>query len=1021
MRIFNRHVSNELSAYCQGELSTKDAARVASHLLGCLRCRKELEEIRKGIRLAEQLPQMICPDSIWDGIAVRLVEESDTSVQVKEGKKMIYRGRAIIGAWPLWRWGVAALLAISLSFALFPLMQRYSQDLDSEDRSQFVAVAQGATAGSLQIVDCDGRPQQLCPLKHTDVKAELSGFLARVTVTQEFHNPFSENIEAVYTFPLSQNAAVDSMTMYIGERVVRGEIKRREEAQAIYQAARETGHIASLLEQERPNIFTQSVANIVPGAEVKIVISYIETLKYENGTYEFVYPTVVGKRYIPGSSDLSNHGTDRVVDAARITPTVELESFRSGHDISIELTIDAGVPIQKFESVLHEVSIKPQTPSQVSLRLKKKRAIPNRDFIFRYNVAGNQIEHALLAHRMNEDGFFTLILQPPQRVTVEDVTPKELVFVLDTSGSMAGFPIEKAKEVISLALADMHPQDTFNLIAFSGYTRILFPKPLPATLENIDKAQQFLASQSGDGSTEMMEAIRAALAPTDAQNHIRIVCFLTDGYVGNDMEIISEVQKHPNARIFSFGIGDAVNRFLLDKIAQYGRGEVEYVTLNEDGSAAARRFHERIRNPLLTDISIDWNGLSVIDLCPQQIPDLFDARPIILMGRYSAGGSGIIRLRGKMAGREIVEEFAIELPQFEPQNRVLATLWARKQIDELMSRDYQGLQQAYMREDIREEIIRLGLEYHLVTQFTAFVAVEEKSVTDNGQPARINVPVAPAAGVSSTGERNFYVNETGVIRTPTPEDLRKYGVLPYLSPIPKYYVALPSNVLRTFERGGISRPGVLLPSDIGSPDLEEDPGRLDINGGRLSARGFVTNPRQVLPFDPITGTKVAIDQTDKKVLFSWQPVDGARSYRLQVSSSINFCLDTLVVDQELITANEYVWHNPAEGNYYWRVLSVSEDGLLGWWSNGPGFTVKVRDLEEDIPITITKMIEVNRALLVIEGITKPGVTLTINQNQVQVDTKGNFKATISFPVNVRKLILEALDTNGKRRKIVHLF
>jgi Ca-activated chloride channel family protein len=192
-----------------------------------------------------------------------------------------------------------------------------------------------------------------------------------------------------------------------------------------------------------------------------------------------------------------------------------------------------------------------------------------------------------------------MILQPPEQVRVADVTPKELVFVLDTSGSMQGFPIEKAKETMKLALDALYPSDAFNLITFAGDTEILFPAPVRATKANLNKAQAFLSSRSGSGGTEMMTAIKAALEPSDAQGHVRIVCFMTDGEVGNDMEIISEVQKHPNARVFAFGIGSSVNRFLLDKISEYGRGEVEYVGLGDDGSAAAKRFHERIRNPLL--------------------------------------------------------------------------------------------------------------------------------------------------------------------------------------------------------------------------------------------------------------------------------------------------------------------------------------------------------------------------------------------------------------------------------------
>lgn len=621
-----------------------------------------------------------------------------------------------------------------------------------------VASAQGtATSGSLQVLNPNGKPKADCPLKHTDVKAEISGFLSRVVVTQEFENPFPEKIEAVYTFPLPQNAAVDDMTMIVGDRTVRGKILRREEAEAVYEAAKTGGQTASLLSQERPNIFTQSVANILPGEQIKITISYVETLKYEDGSYEFSFPMVVGPRYVPGSAtgpQESSKGngfapnTDRVPDGSRITPPPAPEGMRAGHDISFDLTVDAGVPIDGLNSKTHDVDIERPDDHRARVRLKDLATIPNKDFVFRYDVAGQKIADALLTHASDNGGFFTLILQPPEKVTAEDVTPKELVFVLDTSGSMYGFPIEKAKETMKLALDNLYSYDTFNLITFSGDEHILFPEPVPATKENLARAQAFLESRTGGGGTEMMKAIKASMDPSDAQGHVRIVCFMTDGYVGNDMEIIGEVQKHPNARVFAFGIGGSVNHFLLDNMAKYGRGEVEYVALNDDGSAAARRFHERVRNPLLTDISVDWNGLPVTDVYPKTIPDLFGAKPVILTGRYTGNGKGTIRLKGKMSGRDFVREIPVDFSNSQTQHDVLATLWARTRIDDLMSRDFKGAQQGNMQEDVKQNIIQLGLQYRLMTQFTSFVAVEEMIVTDGGQPRRIDVPVEVPEGVN---------------------------------------------------------------------------------------------------------------------------------------------------------------------------------------------------------------------------------------------------------------------------------
>ncbi len=619
------------------------------------------------------------------------------------------------------------------------------------------AETNNVTPGALEIVDSSGKVLGLCPLKHTDVKAEISGFLSRVRVTQEFENPFKDKIEAVYTFPLPQAAAVDDMTMRVGERVVRGRILRREEAQSVYQAARASGQVASLLDQERPNIFTQSVANIMPGEKVTIEISYVETLKYEDGAYEFVFPTVVGPRYNPGAPTGKQGGgfsddTTQVPDASRITPQVAAAGTRAGHDISIEVALDAGVPLDEIKTGTHEVDVERQGDRRARVSLRRRNTIPNKDFVLKYEVAGKKVEDALLTHRAGKGGFFTFILQPPERVTAEDVMPKELVFVIDTSGSMSGFPIEKAKETMKLAMDNLYPQDTFNLITFAGDTHILFPQPVKATKENLEKAQKFLETREGGGGTEMMKAIKAALDPSDAQDHVRIVCFMTDGYVGNDMAIIGEVQKHPNARVFSFGIGSSVNRFLLDKMAEEGRGEVEYVALNDDGSAAARRFHERVRNPLLTDVSIDWSGLPVADVYPaKRIPDLFSAKPVILTGRYTGSGKGTIKLKGKMSGRDFVREIPVEFPETESRHDVLATLWARTRIDDLMSQDWNGIQQGNAKPEVKETITQLGLEYRLMTQFTSFVAVEEMIVTDGGAPRRIEVPVELPEGVSREG------------------------------------------------------------------------------------------------------------------------------------------------------------------------------------------------------------------------------------------------------------------------------
>ena len=616
----------------------------------------------------------------------------------------------------------------------------------------------GQTPGSLGIVGKDGKIQGTCPLKHTDVRAGISGFLARVTVTQIFANTATHNIEAVYTFPLPQDAAVDDMTIQIGDRTVRGLIKRREEARAIYEKAKNTGHVAALLDQERPNIFTQSVANILPGEQVTVTISDVEALRYEAGSYEFVFPMVVGPRYIPGQpTGYQGSGwapdTNRVPDASRITPWVAAKGTRAGHDISLEIALDAGVPIQEMRSKTHEIDIDREGPSRATVRLRDEATIPNKDFILKYDVAGAQVADAILStpapgRAKPTGGYFTMILQPPARLPESDIQPKELVFVLDTSGSMWGFPLEKAKQVISRALDELYPGDTFNLITFSGDTQIVFPQPVYPTAENIRKAKEVLATRTGGGGTEMMKAIRAALVPSDKQDHVRVVCFLTDGYVGNDMEIVGEVQKHPNARVFAFGIGTAVNRFLLDKMAEAGRGAVEYVTLADKADEAADRFYERVRSPLLTDLYVDWGGLPVTDVYPQRLPDLFSGQPLVITGRYTQPGSGTVHLKGTRAGGQFNRDIPVTLSSSTPPFDALAGYWARRRIDDLMSQDWLGMQRGAMKPELQAQITQLGLDYRLMTQFTSFVAVEDRVVTKNGQPERVEVPVEMPEGVN---------------------------------------------------------------------------------------------------------------------------------------------------------------------------------------------------------------------------------------------------------------------------------
>ncbi len=614
------------------------------------------------------------------------------------------------------------------------------------------AWAEPVSEGCLQALDREQRPLGYCPLEHTDVAVEVSGFIARVTLTQQFGNPYPDPIEAVYTFPMSDRAAVDQMTMRIGERVIKGVVKEKEEARRLYERARQAGQAASLLDQERPNLFTQSVANILPGARIEISISYVEYLKYEEGSYEFSFPMTVGPRYIPGAP--AGQGTSQVPDANRITPPVTPEGTRAGHDIALALMLDAGLPIQNIRSELHKVNIVRPSENKAIVRLTNDKEIPNRDFVLRYGVAGGSIADAVITHADEKGKFFTLVLQPPSSVSPEEATPKEMIFVIDCSGSMRGFPIEKAKSTMRMCIEQMNPRDSFNLISFSGGAGQCFDQSMPNSAGNRAKALEYLLELEGSGGTEMMNAVRKALAGPFPEDRLRVVCFMTDGFIGNDMEIIHEIQKTSGAaRVFSFGIGNSVNRFLIENMARAGRGASEVVLLDSKGDEAAKRFHQRTHRPVLTDITLDTGGLDLQQVLPEPnaIPDLFSAQPLVLTGRYERGGEGEVVLRGHTARGPFERRIRVSLPERQPEHDVLAALWARAKIDAVMARDWIGIQQGQPDSSVKSEVTRLGIDFSLVTQFTSFVAIEEKVINDGGQTRRVEVPIEMADGVSYDG------------------------------------------------------------------------------------------------------------------------------------------------------------------------------------------------------------------------------------------------------------------------------
>ena len=629
------------------------------------------------------------------------------------------------------------------------------------------------TPGELVIVTEGGKQAGACPLKHTDVDAEISGFIARVTVTQQFHNPTGEKIEAVYTFPLPQDSAVDRMEMKVGERTIVGEIHPREEAREIYEAAKASGHVAGLLDQQRPNIFTQAVANITPGAEVTITISYTQLLKYEAGDYEFVFPMVVGPRFIHGES-VGHEGTGTeddttsVPDASKISPPMMPKGTRAGHDISLAVRIEAGVPIYSTQSILHDADYEFPSATSAVVTLKDKNTIQNKDFVLKYSVAGEMVQSGAITHAPGGGmGYFALVVQPPKSAKPKFITPKEMIFVIDTSGSQSGEPIKKSKETMVHCIKNTNPGDTFNMIAFANDARKLFDRPRTFNRENEKQALEFLDKCEASGGTNVLGAIRGALTQPADPNRLRIVVFFTDGYIGNDFEILDCIQKDlGSARIFGFGIGNSVNRFLIEKMSELGRGVPEFVLLSSDGQQVAQKFYDRIRNPLITDVSIDWNGLPIAtdEVYPKRIPDLFTAKPLVLKGYYTAPASGEIIIRGNVAGEPWAKRVQVDLPENQPFDDSLASIWARAKVDDLMNKDWMGAQTGEPDASIREQIVDLALEYDLMTQYTSFVAVETMTITDGDTCRTIAVPVEMPEGLEKGCESVDGVCFGGVAR-----------------------------------------------------------------------------------------------------------------------------------------------------------------------------------------------------------------------------------------------------------------
>ncbi len=593
-----------------------------------------------------------------------------------------------------------------------------------------------------------GEKQLVFPLKHTEVVSKIAGNVSRVEVTQTFENPFTEPLEAVYVFPLPDEAAVDDMEIRIGDRIIKGNIKKREEAQQIYEQARREGRTAGLLEQERDNIFTQSLANIKPGEAIDVTIRYTDSLKFDGGDYEFVFPMVVGPRFIPGTPIDESGDTDRVPDASRITPPIVPLGTRSGHDIGVTVEIDAGVPVSHIRSTSHQLRIE-HDGQIVRVKLGGEDTIPNKDLILRYRVAGDNTQATVLTQSDERGGHFAIYLIPALDYHTDEIVPKDVVFLMDTSGSQHGDPLRKSQELMRRFINGLNPYDTFTIIDFSDTTTRLSSQPLLYTPQNLTKAINYINRLQANGGTYLLEGIREVLNfPAAPAGRLRSIVLLTDGYIGNDSEVLAEVQQQlkPGNRLYSFGVGSSPNRFLLNRLAEIGRGTSQIVRQDEPTEEVAEKFFRQINNPVLTNIQVSWEGQGEAVIYPSTPPDLFAQQPLVLFGRIQDRTKGKLHITGIAAGGYRYEN-TFNLYFEEAGNPAIAQLWGRVRIKDQMNQMF-----GYETKAGVDAVTETALTYQLLSQYTAFVAVsEDVRVDPEGNHISMQVPVEMPEGVSYQG------------------------------------------------------------------------------------------------------------------------------------------------------------------------------------------------------------------------------------------------------------------------------
>lgn len=592
----------------------------------------------------------------------------------------------------------------------------------------------------------DPKVDQL-PLKQTDVDVKISGVIADVTVVQHYSNTGSRPIEAKYVFPGSTRAAVYAMNVRIGERLITADIREKQQARIEYQAAREEGKTAALLEEHLPNVFQMNVANILPGDDIRVEMRYTELLVPQDKIYQFVFPTVVGPRYnSPNAQTQRSHDT-----AAAVSNPYFRAREPNTATFNLKTSIFSPLGIKEITSPSHAILVdKEHQDKHAAIKMEQGFHVSNRDFILNYALASEKIESGIMLYQgENKEGgenFFLAMIEPPKNITPANIPARDYIFIVDTSGSMGGFPLDTAKKVLGELIKGLRPSDNFNIMLFSGSSTTLAPKSVPATDANIEQAMKMLSqTYYGSGSTELIPALRKAFALPKSNDLSRTIVVITDGYVSVENEAFDLIRNNlGKANLFAFGIGSSVNRYLIEGMARAGLGEPFIVTNAKEAEEQANRFHRMIASPVLTNISAKFEGLDVYDVEPNYLPDVLGERPLVIFGKWRGTPQGRIIIEGRSGDGSYDQVLPVE-NEVSKDTEALRYLWARTKIDTLLDKD--NLQGNNM---YQEQITSLGLQYNLLTPYTSFIAVDRiVRNTTPGQTASVNQPSPMPQGVSN--------------------------------------------------------------------------------------------------------------------------------------------------------------------------------------------------------------------------------------------------------------------------------